>query len=470
MKRTTFSSFLFALIAIGFSLSAKAQTQVANSDFEDWLDLGEQSERPENWNNLTNAGGDMAVLTSSIKSTYQSEETRPDSDGNYSVKIVTTEIFGIAANGTMTTGQMQAPSMNAEEGFNQTKPEEEDFRQNFTGTPDSLAVWVKYSITDDSDNARISAILHDDYAYSDPEQTEDDADHVVAKAELNFQTDGEWMRLSIPFDYNAGPAEEPQYILLTFTSSAEPGNGVGDATLYVDDLEMIYNEEEEENQFYFTGFFTEGASQNIDFTMEEPEENGVGDYSEEHEMIINPDEDNPNDISFTASFSEDAHIKMWVSGIPDVGDLEIVDSEEIVESPFVGTSSLLSALSLAPDMSFDLIIAGSKEDIPTPEMEENTSSEIIKVKITIDRDYLDVDSFAKENFTFYPNPVKNELNLKANNTIEEIAVYNSLGQKIKNLKTDNFSLQISMEDLSAGLYFIKVRIDGKENSFKIIKE
>lgn len=472
MTRKITFKFLFAvLVVVGFSLSAQAQMQVENSDFESWEDLGEQSERPSSWNNLTNAGGDMGDLTSSLKTTFQSEETRPGSEGTYSVKIVTVDVFSIAvANGTMTTGQMQAPSIEPSEGYNLTKTDEEEFRQVFTDKPDSLAVWVKYSITDDSDEARISAILHDDYDYADPEQNEEDADHVVATAVQNFQTDGEWTRLSIPFDYDAGSAEDPEYILLTFTSSAVPGGGVVDATLYVDDLEMIYNEDEVEDDFYFSGFETEGASQNISFEMDGPEEDGEGDYTDEYEMIINPNEDNPDDINFTATFSDDAHIKMWVSGIPDIGDIEIVDSEGNVESPFVGTSDLLSALSAAPDMSFDLVIAGSTTEEPSLDMDTNASSEIITVKVTIDRDYLSVDDFTKNQFSFYPNPAQNELNLEAANSIDEIVLYNVIGQKVKEVTPNETETRINLEDLHSGMYIMKVTVNGKVNSYKLIKQ
>lgn len=234
---------IILLLSLGFYLTTSAQTQVNNSDFENWEDIGEQSERPAGWNNLTNAGGTMGVLTSSIKSTYQSQDNRPGSTGQYSVKIVTQDIVGISANGTMTTGQMQAPSITPSDGFNITKTNDSLFNQPFTAKPDSLVVWVKYSITDSTDNARISAIIHDDYDYTDPEQSSDDQDHVVGTAIKNFQTGNNWQRLSIPFDYNAGSAINPEYILLTFTSSAIPGGGVSGATLYVDDLEMIYNPE-----------------------------------------------------------------------------------------------------------------------------------------------------------------------------------------------------------------------------------
>lgn len=157
---------------------------------------------------------------------------------------------------------------------------------------------------------------------------------------------------------------------------------------------------ESPSEFYFTGFETSGASENVEFDMDDPEEDGLGDYTGEQEIIINPDEINPEDISFTASFNEDAHIKMWVdlSGLSEEDQddgildgeslLEVVDSDEKTESPFKGTSGLLSALSAAPDLSTDLIIAGSTEEEPSSEPDPDDSNmEVIKVKIKIDSGY-----------------------------------------------------------------------------------
>lgn len=221
--------------------------------------------------------------------------------------------------------------------------------------------------------------------------------------------------------------------------------------------------------FFFTGFKTEGASQNIDFSMDGREENGFGDYSNEYEVIINPDNDNADDIKFTAEFGALAHIKMWVSGIPDIGDIEIVDSEGVVESPFIGSSTLLSMLGMAPDMSFDMLIAGSTTGEPNLDTENDPATEIIKIKITIDRNYLGVDAHEGDHFSFYPNPVQNELILDSSQQIDEVSLYNLLGQQIKNVSLKQLKGRINVSDLQSGIYIMKVNIDGKQKSYKVIK-
>ena len=97
----------------------------------------------------------------------------------------------------------------------------------------------------------------------------------------------------------------------------------------------------------------------------------------------------------------------------------------------------------------------------------------------IDLDYIifdsnptmNVKSLEKFNFSFYPNPVQNEVNLFATQPIEQITVYSLLGQEVLNLKFDNQSKPIiNMSSLSAGIYNMKVKIAGTLGIVKLIKK
>lgn len=78
--------------------------------------------------------------------------------------------------------------------------------------------------------------------------------------------------------------------------------------------------------------------------------------------------------------------------------------------------------------------------------------------------------FDNANFTFYPNPVKNVLNLSYNQNISSVAVYNLLGQKVIESKIKANSTQVNMSDLASGNYIVKVTSENQTKTFKIIKE
>src|SRR5690606_27869064 len=60
------------------------------------------------------------------------------------------------------------------------------------------------------------------------------------------------------------------------------------------------------------------------------------------------------------------------------------------------------------------------------------TSDALAITVTVT---LDVDNFNKYNFNMYPNPVSDVLNLKANQEISNIEVFNLLGQKMDNRKS-----------------------------------
>src|SRR5690554_7963062 len=246
MKKHLFNfKSLLLIFATGLlSMSTFAQMQIGNSDFENWDELGNDEERPGNWNNMKN--GDLCGLCAfgSIQTTWRDTETRPGSSGTFSVRIKSGNALGTIVNGNMTLGKLHAPSTSPSDGYNATNKSNTQFSEVMTDKPDSITFWAKYSITNNADSARVSAIIHGDYNYRDP-QNSDSAPFVVSKAIKNFQTNGNWVRMSVPFDYS-GPSTDAQYILVSLISSHNPGTGVNGATLYVDDLELIYNANEVE--------------------------------------------------------------------------------------------------------------------------------------------------------------------------------------------------------------------------------
>jgi len=214
--------------------------QLRNSGFEYW-EGAETSIEPTNWNSFMTGAGSMISMAKAQK-VDESDLTRDGSKGEKSVVIWSNSVLGIVANGNLTTGQIQANSATATNlnNHNKTIIDNDDFRAPFTGTPDSLSVWVKFVPKNGEHQARVSAVLHDNYEYRDPANSEAQA-HEIAKAELDYSAaeDNSWQRLSIPFEYTENDLTSA-YMLVSFTTNKTPGVGSANDSVYVDDILMIY--------------------------------------------------------------------------------------------------------------------------------------------------------------------------------------------------------------------------------------
>ena len=73
------------------------------------------------------------------------------------------------------------------------------------------------------------------------------------------------------------------------------------------------------------------------------------------------------------------------------------------------------------------------------------------------------------NFSYYPNPTKNILNITANASIENVEGFNLLGQKVINNSRFNAG-QVDLSFLPTGYYVFRVKFEnGSQESFKVLK-
>jgi hypothetical protein len=74
------------------------------------------------------------------------------------------------------------------------------------------------------------------------------------------------------------------------------------------------------------------------------------------------------------------------------------------------------------------------------------------------------------NVKVYPNPAQNFLNISASSIIDDVKIYNFLGQKVlSNSPTENMTT-VDIAHLQKGVYVVKTLIEGKVSSVKFIKE
>jgi hypothetical protein len=79
-------------------------------------------------------------------------------------------------------------------------------------------------------------------------------------------------------------------------------------------------------------------------------------------------------------------------------------------------------------------------------------------------------NFDKSNFNFFPNPVKDYLNLSYSELISKVIIYNMLGQEVLNQNTNDSNAKIDVNVLPTGSYLAKVFSNNLQHTIKINKE
>jgi hypothetical protein len=77
---------------------------------------------------------------------------------------------------------------------------------------------------------------------------------------------------------------------------------------------------------------------------------------------------------------------------------------------------------------------------------------------------------APATLSYFPNPVKDKLTLKAQQNIQNVSVFNMLGQEVMRTEMNVQRGDLDMSSLQAGPYFVKVNINGNVETLRIIKK
>lgn len=249
--------------------------QVGNSGFEDFHtatisqpgspENSASSDEPNNWHSFMTASSftadgtenpSIAYLAGYNPHTFISDSIRPGSTGKKSVLLTSSDMgfFGVA-NGTITTGRINAGSISAVDPLNHSwsdisktdlDPNGDPFHTLISTVPDSMALWVKFKqLTPNKEfpYATVCAVVTDGTYYQDPEDKE--YTNVLAKAQYATieSKDFAWQRIVVPFVDKDGALESgllPKALHVTISTNASPGQGSTDS-LFVDDFELIYN-------------------------------------------------------------------------------------------------------------------------------------------------------------------------------------------------------------------------------------
>lgn len=83
---------------------------------------------------------------------------------------------------------------------------------------------------------------------------------------------------------------------------------------------------------------------------------------------------------------------------------------------------------------------------------------------------LAVDNVNASKFSYYPNPTTGILNISASGKIDNVDVYNVVGQKVLSFAPNADRSEINMSALPKGLYFVKALVKGQIITNKVIKK
>ena len=294
MKKLT---FLCVAVMVTAALIFKAENsfsqvyQLENGDFEDWP--GSATTEPTGWNSFPSASCELpwplsiaGCGTATATRHERSTEIRPGATG-YCCKIYATSALNITANGALTSGLMHLASTTASDhsNCNETKTDDDEFNHRLNAKPDSIVFWAKVVNADANSEACCHLYIHDNYNLKDPLGANSNGyeSHIVGGVpSYNFTNttggvaydDSGWRRHSTPIIYEGYTCNDPQFVLITFSTNAIPGGGSANDALYIDDIEFIYNPIRHQ--------FTESACGH--YTWDGTEYTESGDYTKTYDI------------------------------------------------------------------------------------------------------------------------------------------------------------------------------------------
>lgn len=233
------SIFATALFAVSLTAGAQGIYQFKDPGF----DSATGSTTPYNeWYSFESASTNG--LSSFIASIAKKSSPKPSFEEGYDgtgkcIKIYSKYLVGKNANGNLTTGRVNMGSTDPKDtlkNYNYTNTSGSTGKCLFAGRPDAVSFYAKLT-SGGSPEGRGQFILHDDYAYQDPE-LEANLSHRIGKAAILILPSTGWVYYEGAFTYDKAQTST-QYLLASFTTNPEPGGSANDY-LWIDEVRFHY--------------------------------------------------------------------------------------------------------------------------------------------------------------------------------------------------------------------------------------
>ena len=82
---------------------------------------------------------------------------------------------------------------------------------------------------------------------------------------------------------------------------------------------------------------------------------------------------------------------------------------------------------------------------------------------------LSIDDQTLKQFTYFPNPVNDMLTIRAQKDVDDITVYNMLGQVVKRQSPNTRDCTVDLSAMQTGAYFVQVSIDNTVETVRVLK-
>jgi hypothetical protein len=78
--------------------------------------------------------------------------------------------------------------------------------------------------------------------------------------------------------------------------------------------------------------------------------------------------------------------------------------------------------------------------------------------------------FDMTQFTYYPNPVIDLLNITYSQDMTSVKVFNMIGQQLMSKQVNSNTIQVDMSSYANGAYFIQVTTENAMKTVRVIKK
>ena len=438
-KKRLFLALFLTIFFLDFNVNAQVPygEQLGNYGFEEWDNEGQSSVEPKHWNSFMTASGAYTYFLS--QQLNYSTEIRPGSEGGRSARIYSREInlgfMNVVANGNMTTGRINASSMDVSsaDNYNYTQCNDSNFNTQITTLPDSLSVWVCFRANSANSQASVKVAIHGN---ADFQQLGDGgyypADMLCATANKDYSrtcASGEnlvWRRLTIPFTAYPDVCTDYRYILATFTTNKDAGGGAGDDEVFVDDICLIYNPTLSMGNIAQTEFQLpdDGAGLNIEIPFNLTGSMSVYNLNATDNEVIaqlsdaNGNFENPIELGRVTTNESGVIQAVIPSGIQEGNGYRI----RVVSTNYPMTSQ---------DNGVDITISNG----------------------------LGIDVYLAANVNIYPNPADDFLKVSSDNIINEINIFSIDGRMVYCNNVSQNETIIDLTSLNKGAYIVRMILD-----------
>src|SRR5690625_3901677 len=253
--------------------------------------------------------------------------------------------------------------------------------------------------------------------------------------------------------------------------------------ILIPDCELPYNPEASDSEVYISHIQLAGIGMDIGndyydfiYTSNQMSEGGYGEI-EDPVLVVYPGLQSGYTVSSgPAGSTLPYHYSVWVdfnqNGCFEADEQIIFSQAGGVVNGSIGATQVPFTWEIFAPGTYQARIRNSliSHPLATGEGDGEALDFTIEVVSQADAEHLlGVESQEFINFSFHPNPVGELLNLRAGMPIEQVEIYNLLGQKVLQTQPQTLEAVLDTDRLQSGVYLMNVQINGSIKTFKVVR-